>query len=110
FLHGRYTLKRGDRVASTGTQVIGKNPQGGLRSWNFDSNGSFSESVWEREANRWVIRTEGTLPDGSETTSVNVLIPLTGAAYTGESLERRAAGTQLPATAPAKMTRVQANP
>jgi uncharacterized protein (TIGR02246 family) len=110
FLHGRYTLKRGDRVVSTGTQIIGKNPQGGLRSWTFDSNGSFSESVWEREANRWVIRASGTLPDGSETTAVNVMIPLSKDAYTWQSIQRTAAGTQLPATAPAKVTRVKANP
>jgi uncharacterized protein (TIGR02246 family) len=110
FLHGRYSLKRGDRVVSTGTQIIGKNPQGGLRSWNFDSNGSFSESVWEREGNRWVIQATGTLPDGSETTAVNVMIPLSKDAYTWQSIQRTAAGTQLPATAPAKVTRVKPNP
>jgi hypothetical protein len=110
FLHGKYSLKRGDRVVSTGTQIIGRNPNGGLRSWNFDSNGGFSESVWEKEENRWLIDAVGTLPDGSETTAVNVLIPLSKDAYTWQSIERTASGTPLPPTAPAKVTRVKANP
>jgi uncharacterized protein (TIGR02246 family) len=107
FLQGRWSLKRGDRMVSSGTQIIGKNPLGGLRSWNFDNNGSFSEAVWERDGDRWVIQANGTLPDGSETTATNIMIPLGKDAYTWQSIERTAAGTALPPTAPAKVTRAK---
>jgi len=107
FLRGRYVLKRGGKVASSGTQIIGKNPLGGLRSWVFDSSGTYGESLWSREENRWVIEAEGTLPDGSELTAVNLLIPLGKDAFTWQSIERTAGGASLPATQPLKVTRVK---
>src|SRR5262249_54572347 len=66
FLRGQYTLNRSGKQAASGTHVIGKNPDGGLRSWVFDSSGTFGESVWSKDDNRWVIEATGTLPDGNE--------------------------------------------
>jgi uncharacterized protein (TIGR02246 family) len=109
FLRGRYALKREGKDASSGTQIIGKNPAGGLRSWIFDSSGTFGESVWSRDEDRWVIEATGTLPNGSEMTAVNVLIPLDKDTFTWQSVERTAAGTPLPATPPLKVTRVKAD-
>jgi uncharacterized protein (TIGR02246 family) len=108
FLRGRYTVKRGGKVESSGTQVIGKDPAGGLRSWLFDSSGTYGESAWSRDENRWVIEAAGTLPDGSDMTAVNYLIPLGKNAFTWQSVERTAAGSSLPDTAPLKVSRVQA--
>jgi uncharacterized protein (TIGR02246 family) len=107
FLRGRYVLKRGGKAASSGTQIIGKNPGGGLRSWVFDSSGTFGESLWSREENRWVIEAAGTLPDGSEVTAVNLLMPLGKDAFTWQSVERTVAGSTLPDTPPLKVTRVK---
>jgi uncharacterized protein (TIGR02246 family) len=109
FLRGRFVLTKGDRVINAGTQVIGKNPAGGLRSWVFDKNGTFGDSVWTREENRWVIEAAGTLPDGSETKAVNILIPLDKDTFTWQSLERTAAGSALPAMPPVRVTRVKAD-
>ncbi len=106
FLRGRYTLKRG-KATSSGTQIIGKNPAGGLRSWMFDSTGTFGESVWTRDEGRWVIESEGTLPDGSEATGTTLLIPLGKDAFTWQVVERTAGGSPLPAAAPLKVTRVK---
>jgi hypothetical protein len=107
YLRGRYTLKRNGKVAASGTQVIGKNPSGGLRSWLFDASGSFGESVWTHDEGRWVIEAEGQLPDGSDITAVNILIPLGPDAFSWQSVERSAAGTALPDTEPIKVTRVK---
>jgi uncharacterized protein (TIGR02246 family) len=107
FLRGRYVLKRGDKVVSSGTQILGKNPAGGLRSWLFDSSGTYGESVWTREEGRWVMEASGTLPDGSEVTAVNIMIPLGKDAFTWQSIERTAAGSALPDTPPVKVTRVK---
>jgi uncharacterized protein (TIGR02246 family) len=109
FLRSRYTLKKGEKVVSSGTQVMGVDPAGGLRSWAFDSSGAFGESVWTRDGDRWVSESSGTLPDGSEITSQNVMIPLTKDAFTFQSLERTAAGTALPSGPPLKVTRVKAD-
>jgi uncharacterized protein (TIGR02246 family) len=107
FLRGRFVLKKGDEVINSGTQLIGKNPAGGLRSWVFDRNGTFGESVWLRDGDHWVIDAAGTLPDGSETTAVNILIPLGADEFTWQSLERTAAGSPLPGTPPVKVTRAK---
>jgi hypothetical protein len=108
FLKGQYTLKRGE-VTSSGTQIIGKNPSGGLRSWVFDSSGTFGESVWTRDGDRWVIDAGGTLPDGSEVSATNLLIPMGKDAFTWQSVERTAAGSSVPDTLPLKVTRVVAD-
>jgi uncharacterized protein (TIGR02246 family) len=107
FLHNRFTLKKGDKVIASGTQVIGTDPNGGLRSWLFDRSGSFGESHWSREENRWVIEASATLPDGSETTAVNIMIPLGKDAFTWQTAERTVAGSAVPGTPPVKVTRVK---
>jgi uncharacterized protein (TIGR02246 family) len=107
FLRGRYTLKRDGKVASTGTHLIAKNPSGGLRSWVFDSSGSFGDSVWTQDDNQWVIEATGTLPDGSEVTAVNILIPVSPDAFTWQAVERSSGGASLPGTPPIRVTRVK---
>jgi uncharacterized protein (TIGR02246 family) len=107
YLRSRYALKREGKVLSSGTQMIGKNPGGGLRSWLFDSSGTFGESIWANDGGRWVIEAEATLPDGSEVTAVNLLIPLGKDAFTWQSVERTAAGSELPGTPPVRVTRVK---
>ena len=107
YLRCRYTLKKAGKVTASGTQMIGKDPAGGLRSWLFDSSGAFGESQWSRDGGRWVIKAAGTLPDGSETTAVNLLIPVEKDSFTWQSIERTAGGTALPATPPLKVTRVK---
>jgi uncharacterized protein (TIGR02246 family) len=108
FLRCRYTVKTGDKVVASGTQMIGKDPSGGLRSWLFDSSGTTGDSWWARDEGRWVIEAVGTLPDGSEVTAVNVLIPLGKDAFTWQSVERTVAGTPVAGTKPLKVTRVKA--
>jgi uncharacterized protein (TIGR02246 family) len=107
FLRGRYTLKRGDKLLSSGTHVIGKNPTGGLRAWTFDSSGTFGEAVWMRDGSRWVSESAGTLPDGSELTAVNLLVPIGKDAFTWQSVQRVVAGSPLPDAAPVKVTRIK---
>lgn len=107
YLHGRYTLKRGGKTSSSGLQIIGKNPGGGLRSWHFDSSGVFGESVWMPEEGRWIIEAVGTLPDGSEVSAVNLFVPLGKDSFTWQSVERTVAGTEMPAAPPVKVTRVK---
>lgn len=107
YLRGRYSAKKGDKVMYSGTQIIGKDPNGGLRSWQFDSNGSYGQWNWSRDEGKLVIETTGTLPDGSEETGVNIVVPLSKDEFTMQSVERTVAGSPLPETPPIKVTRVK---
>ena len=107
-LQGTYRITKAGKVDSQGTQIIGKDPGRGIRSWVFDSSGTFGESTWANEEGRWVIEAEGTLPDGSEVTAVNILIPLGKDAFTWQSTSRTAVGTSLPDGSPVRVQRVKA--
>jgi uncharacterized protein (TIGR02246 family) len=108
FLRSRYTLQRDGKVSGGGTMIIGKDPAGGLRSWQFDDSGSFAESSWSRAGDHWVIETTATLPEGTTLTAVNLLVPLGKDTFTWQSTQRTADGAPLPDVPPVKVTRVQA--
>jgi uncharacterized protein (TIGR02246 family) len=107
FLTGKYSLTKDGKTVSKGMQVFGRNPEGGIRSWTFDSTGTTSDGVWVRDENRWVHEASGMLPDGTEVTSVNVLIPLGKDAFTWQTTSREVDGVSVPALPPVKVTRVK---
>jgi len=52
--------------ASEGTEVIGWDAEHGhIRSWVFESDGSFSDRTWTPDGNRWLILSRTVLPDGT---------------------------------------------
>jgi uncharacterized protein (TIGR02246 family) len=108
FLNGKYALTKDGKAVSSGTQVVGTNPAGGLRGWVFDGSGAAGEAVWTRDGNRWLIEATSTLPDGTELTAVNVLVPLGPDAFTWQSTQRTAGGAELPDQPPVRVTRVKA--
>jgi hypothetical protein len=107
FMHGKYALSKDGKVVASGTQIIAKNPGGGLRSWLFDSSGTFGDSVWVRDGKRWLIEASGTLPDGTEITSTNIFIPLGPDSFSWQATDRTANGAPLTDQAPVKVTRVK---
>ena len=44
-----------------------------IRSWTFDSDGSFAEATWTHKRDRWFIRNEGHLADGRKASMTNVI-------------------------------------
>jgi uncharacterized protein (TIGR02246 family) len=107
YLRGRYVLKLQDKVAASGTQIVGKNPDGGLRSWAFDASGSYGESVWHLDEGKWISEAIGTQSDGTDTGAVNVLIQLGPDAFSYQTIEQSTGGTQLPAGPPIQFARVK---
>jgi uncharacterized protein (TIGR02246 family) len=72
FLLQDFTLKVGDHMALTGTQRIGWDPLSKqIRSWVFDSEGGFGESVWSEVDDRWIIQLKGVRLDGKIVTATN---------------------------------------
>jgi uncharacterized protein (TIGR02246 family) len=106
FLRGTYTLTKDGKPVSSGTQIIGQNPLGGLRAWVFDGSGAFGESVWTMDGGRVIAEASATLPDGTDVTAVNVLIPLGPDSFTWQSTRRTAGDVALPDQPPVKVTRV----
>ncbi|MFM8378245.1 MAG: hypothetical protein ACKOB1_02855 [Planctomycetia bacterium] len=43
-----------------------------IRSWSFSTDGSRGEATWFREGGSWIVRGMAVLPDGAETSSVNI--------------------------------------
>ena len=44
-----------------------------IRSWTFDSDGSFAEGSWSKKDNRWYVRKKGTTADGKMASAVNII-------------------------------------
>jgi uncharacterized protein (TIGR02246 family) len=86
-----------DEIDISGLQVIGWDPAAKtIRSWTFDSNGSFAEATWERRGDRWFIRNKGVLPDGRSATMINVMKPVDENSFTWQTVERTAGDELLP--------------
>jgi hypothetical protein len=80
---GRTFLVREARLTSAGAgadspevevqQRIGWDPLvNRIRSWSFSTDGSRSEATWFRDGDSWIARGAAVLPDGTQTTAVNI--------------------------------------
>lgn len=107
FITGEYQLIQKGKPVSSGKQIFGTNPQGGLRSWSFDSSGTTTDGIWYRDEKRWINESAGTLPDGTTVNSLNVLIPLGPDAFTWQTAERTIDDVPVEALPPVKVTRVK---
>jgi hypothetical protein len=90
----RITAAEKDKsTTTTGTQVIGYDPTTGkIRSWLFDSEGGFAESVWSDEENRMVGQTRSVISDGSTGHSTDVLTRISNDEFTVQSTNRSVDG------------------
>lgn len=56
-----------------GTQRIGWDPlTNQFRTWIFDSEGAFSEGLWHRDDDSWVLKTSGVTADGESASSTTI--------------------------------------
>ena len=62
-----------DMLAMHVTQRIGWDPLSKqIHSWVFSSDGGHGEAVWSRDGRSWVARATSVLPDGTQTSSLNI--------------------------------------
>ena len=86
-----------DQIDISGMQVIGWDPAAkAIRSWTFDSNGTFAEATWEHRGERWFVRNRGVLPDGRSATMINVMKKVDENSFTWQTIERTAGEELLP--------------
>ncbi|MCC7423028.1 MAG: SgcJ/EcaC family oxidoreductase [Planctomycetaceae bacterium] len=111
FLKAQYTLKpkkEGDPTIS-GVQVIGVDPAvGHIRAWLFDEHGGIGESNWHWVNGEWQIESIGTLPDGTRTTALNIMVRSGDDAFLWKSVQRTVDGESQPDVGPVKVKRVTA--
>ncbi|QDU90260.1 SnoaL-like domain protein [Pirellulimonas nuda] len=74
FLVRSYVISAEGEEPRQGTQVIGYDPlTKGVRSWNFDSDGSFGEGSWTRDGDVLIGRLTQTLADGSLAAATQII-------------------------------------
>ncbi len=74
FLLRTVTVQHQGKAISTITQRIGWDALAGrIRSWDFDSDGSFGGGTWSHEGERWVVKYTNVLPDGTPGSATNIL-------------------------------------
>jgi uncharacterized protein (TIGR02246 family) len=67
------TLTHRDHGRQSLSQRIGWDPlTGGFKSWVFDSNGGYSEGLWKRQGESWIVNTSGVSPDGKRSSATNI--------------------------------------
>ncbi len=77
FLLRSYTRTDANGSSQEGTQVIGFDPRSGeIRSWSFNSDGSFGDGTWSQSGEDWLIKTTQTLADGQAASGTFVLTPI----------------------------------
>jgi len=97
FITRMYSLTVGDRIEVSGMQIVGWDPAAQqIRSWVFDSDGGFGQGVWRRKDKTWYIQMSGTAPDGSNSSSVNIITYVDDNTFTWQSINRQAGGELLP--------------
>ncbi len=74
FLIRAYTVEREQEEAHEGTQVIAWDPrEKRIRSWTFDSDGSFGEETWTKVDGDWVVKMTRTLADGGASSGTQII-------------------------------------
>jgi uncharacterized protein (TIGR02246 family) len=108
FIKNTYTATKDGKSTLTGGQIIGWNPKlGRIVSWHFDAQGGFGNDTWIKDGSKWVVEASGTLRDGSESSSVNILTPIDANSFTWQSIKRTLDGVSLPDSPPVTIVRVQ---
>jgi uncharacterized protein (TIGR02246 family) len=99
FLLQDFRLQVNGRDAMTVSQRIGWDPVAKqIRSWVFDSEGGFGESVWTQDDDAWIIRATGVRPDGTTAAATNHLSRSGADGYIWRSTDRVIAGETQPDT------------
>jgi uncharacterized protein (TIGR02246 family) len=99
FLMQDFKLELNGRNAMNVSQRIGWDPLAKrIRSWVFDSEGGFGESLWTRDGNDWIIKATGVRPDGTTASATNLLTRSGTDGYIWRSTDRIVADERQPVT------------
>ncbi len=110
FLVRSYSLERDGEEPFSGTQVIGWDPRAQeIRSWTFNSDGSFGDGVWSKSGDEWLVRTSQTTAGGSAASATQVIKTVDANTATVQTVGKEVDGSLEPASEPLTMVRVEAD-
>ncbi len=97
FLLRTFTILIAGQEAMSGTQRIGWDPlTGKLRAWIFDSEGGYSEGLWHRDEENWVLKVSGVTADGQPASCTSIYTLVNEHTMTWQSVDHEIAGVQQP--------------
>ena len=97
FLLRKFTIQVAGQEAMSGTQRIGWDPvTGKLRAWIFDSEGAYSDGLWHRDGNYWVLKSTGVTADGQTASSTSIYTFVNDHTMTWQSVDHEISGVQQP--------------
>jgi uncharacterized protein (TIGR02246 family) len=106
YLIRKFSAEGKNGLVRGGTEVIGWDPRTHrIRSWMFDSDGSFGESVWTRDGDRWIVKHAGTLADGSDASVTHIVTPVGADTVTVQSKDHVVNGEKQPDLPEVKLKR-----
>jgi hypothetical protein len=99
FLLRTFFVQSANEPPYDGTQVIGWDPIAQqIRSWTFNSDGSFGEATWSRNGDAWLARTRTVLSSGQLATATQVVTRIGEDAIEVQTIGQEVDGQTLPAT------------
>lgn len=111
FIVRTYSVQREGEPALEGTQIIGWDPRAKqIRSWTFNSDGSFGEGLWSRNQDEWLVRTSQTLPDGRAATATQVIQQVDDDTATVQTIGKEVDGVLEPSSDPVTVARLPDEP
>lgn len=109
FLIRSFSTSLDGETTTEGTQVIGWDPRAEhIRSWTFNSDGSFGEAIWSRAGHDWLIKSTQTLTDGGVAAGTYVVTPLDADTMSVKLIGHEINGEPQPAIEGVRVTRVAA--
>ncbi len=97
YISRTYKVTGIDGVESSGLQIIGWDPiKKQIRSWLFDSDGSYVSGLWTESDDRWVVQSLATLVDGTEGSYTSIFRPLEDGNFGWQKMNRVLDGELLP--------------
>ena len=97
FLLRKFSIQVAGREAMSGTQRIGFDPlTGKLRAWIFDSEGAYSDGLWHRDGDDWVLKSTGVTADGQPASSTSIYSFVNEHTMTWQSVHHEIGGVQQP--------------
>jgi uncharacterized protein (TIGR02246 family) len=108
FLIRSFVVHTEEGVDQEGTQVIGWDPRAKqIRSWTFNSDGSFGEAIWTKSGDEWLIKSSQTLADGGAASGTYVLSKESDDSLQLQLIGHTVNGSPQPASDPVTMRRQQ---
>jgi uncharacterized protein (TIGR02246 family) len=95
FIRVAVSIKQKGR-SREGFQMITKDDSTGkVRSWTFDTDGSFGEATWSRDGDKWTQDSAGVLDGGGVLASTNILTRIDNDTFTYQSVQRSLGGEDI---------------